>query len=330
MDYLSSSASSASSVLSPSSPLPLEALARTYMEAFRDRLAPSTRSVYASALTKFGNVLAALPEARTFARKDCFELEERLMEVESSVSYRKLLITLLRASFRWAYDHGHLPADVWSDVRFRPRRAVVRSAQERAEKYWTPKQQAAFLTAAASRTKLYPVFYTAITTGLRIGELLGLSWAAVTFEGDTGTLNVVQQLREVTGHREVDTLKSEASVRLISIPAGVAHVLKKLHATRPDPENPSSFVFVTENGKPFARSFIWSTMQNLAETLGLKNASAHQLRHLHATNLVMAGVDLKTIQTRIGHANIKLTLQTYAYAVSEQDRKASALTDPLS
>jgi len=67
--------------------------------------------------------------------------------------------------------------------------------------------------------------------------------------------------------------------------------------------------------------------QEAEQTAGVAGAGFHDLRRTNATQLVVAGVDVKTVQTRLGHADPRLTLAVYAQAVHAADRDAAARLD---
>ncbi len=62
---------------------------------------------------------------------------------------------------------------------------------------------------------------------------------------------------------------------------------------------------------------------------GFVELELHELRHTQATQLLANGVDIKTVQTRMGHANASVTLNWYAHAVEDNDEKAADLVGSL-
>jgi integrase len=92
--------------------------------------------------------------------------------------------------------------------------------------------------------------------------------------------------------------------------------------------NESSLVFTSPDGTPLDysnwRRRVWVPAVRKA---GIPTASFHDLRRTNATQLVVSGVDIKTAQSRLGHADPRLTLAVYAQAVGEADRDAAARLD---
>ena len=71
----------------------------------------------------------------------------------------------------------------------------------------------------------------------------------------------------------------------------------------------------------------WGTTQEIGyrHSIGFGDLRLHELRHTQATQLIGAGVDFKTVQTRLGHADVSLTINTYTHAIPANDRKAADL-----
>jgi integrase len=68
-------------------------------------------------------------------------------------------------------------------------------------------------------------------------------------------------------------------------------------------------------------------MRQLCERAAVPRRPAHYLRHAHASLLAASGLDIKTLQRRLGHAQASVTLDVYAHALSEMDRRAAELVD---
>jgi integrase len=68
-------------------------------------------------------------------------------------------------------------------------------------------------------------------------------------------------------------------------------------------------------------------MAELCQRAGVPRRPAHYLRHAHATLLAASGLDVKTLQRRLGHTQASVTLDVYTHALSEMDRRAAELVD---
>jgi integrase len=214
---------------------------------------------------------------------------------------------------------------------------------------WTTAQLAAFLHQASTH-RLSAFFRLAAYTGGRRGELLALRWPALdldatelTFSGSTDVID---------GERIDDSTKSGRS-RVVSLDAGTVAVLRE-HRRRQLEERmkagprwrESEFVFTAEDGAPLYPDTLTALMRKLirdynepaipgrgrghprkrlpAPDSPLPPARLHDLRHVHATTLLLAGVPVHVVANRLGHADPSTTLRVYAHVLREQ---ASAAAD---
>lgn len=70
-------------------------------------------------------------------------------------------------------------------------------------------------------------------------------------------------------------------------------------------------------------------MERVPRSRRLPRLRFHELRHTQASQLLASGVDVKTVQTRLGHSSASLTLDWYAHALPENDRKAARIIGDL-
>jgi integrase len=153
--------------------------------------------------------------------------------------------------------------------------------------------------------------YVGAFCGLRLGEALGLRWRRVDLL--QRRLEVAEQLVEHAGSLSLGRLKTAASKRVVAIPAFVADELAA-HAAAFGPADPEMFVFTAPTGRPVRRSNfrkrVWDP--TLVRT-NIVPARFHDLRHFAAAVAVANGAHPKTLQSRLGHASITMTLDTYGY-----------------
>src|SRR5262249_31303499 len=193
----------------------------------------------------------------------------------------------------------------------------------------SPEQVAGF-SALLDGREFAAVAVTALFTGMRRGELLGLDWGNVDL--DAKLIRVRKSLEETDEEGlQLKSPKTRAGIRDITLPDIVIETLqahrKRLLERRlqlgqrklgqddlvfPDgaraPQWPDSF------------SARWS---ELSRELKL-GVSFHELRHTHASQLSDAGVDVVTISKRLGHASPTITLSVYAHLFRKDDSKAAA------
>jgi integrase len=193
-----------------------------------------------------------------------------------------------------------------------------------------------FDTAAETEDRFYALYVLALTTGLRRGELLGLTWADVDLQH--GSLRVQ---RSLDGHgKPVERApKREASRRSVKlVPEAVAAL--ELHRKRqledrlragPRWED-NDYVFPTNRGTPMSGdNLVKRSLRPLLEKAGLSGFTFHSLRHTCATLLLSKNVNPKIVQEMLGHATISQTMDTYSHVMpGMSDVAADALESALS
>lgn len=158
--------------------------------------------------------------------------------------------------------------------------------------------------------------------GLRAGEVFGLQWHDIDFENSR--ISIKRQTMEVKGVFSVEDPKTETSIRTLSITESSRDRLK---SAMPLVTQPDDFVFVTPTGKPVRRAnFRNRTWNPLLKTLGIQHRGFHHLRHTAATLMLEHNVPVKQVSEILGHANVRITLETYSHWIkSDLSRGAVAM-----
>jgi integrase len=203
----------------------------------------------------------------------------------------------------------------------------------------TRAQAAAFVDALVGEETFWRAFFLlALSTGMRLGELCGLRWVDV--ELDRATVEVVQtiayvegegsQLRGEKGRVTKPRAKSRAGGRVLPIDLDLvallrAHrlvqVARQLHAGPLYKD--ADLVFPGPVGQPLDDSPIRRTLERLCRTAGVPRITPHDLRHTHATLLLLDGVNVKVVSERLGHATVAITMQTYAHVLPGLQEEAA-------
>lgn len=158
-----------------------------------------------------------------------------------------------------------------------------------------------------------------------------MTWGCVDFDG--GTVRVEKSL--ALG-QEMHAPKTKAGIRTVAVDATTMEALREWRAVHAAALAKAG-VIVGENSPAFPSACgKWLTVGNFSswwrrwrETHGFSGVKIHELRHTQATHLLANGVDVKTVQERLGHADASITLNTYAHALPEKDRKAADLIGDL-
>lgn len=235
--------------------------------------------------------------------------------------------------------HAVLHAALDSAVRLQmlpsnPTDAVDVPKARRREMQALDELQTAELLQAAKGKPLYAPVFVAVSTGLRRGELLGLRWQDVDL--DAGALSVVRTIEEVGGQITFKDPKTPKSRRRVSLGPSVIEVLRQLHKEHAETRllcgsgyNPDGLVFVDADGAPWRPLRLTDSFGRLAKRAGFPRLRLHDLRHTHATQLLRAGVHVKVVSERLGHANISTTLDTYSHVLPGMQEDAVALHDAV-
>ena len=170
----------------------------------------------------------------------------------------------------------------------------------------------------------------ALVTGMRRGELLGLTWPCV--GTDTIRIRCQEQYSPRKGYY-LGTPKTQTSIRTISLDQTTIKVLEEwrhyqqAYAAQLGNQfrNPHQLVLTNAFGTfvhpDNFRCRHWAAMCQAADLP--KGCTLHSLRHTAATLMLQAGVDIKTCAQRLGHSNATMLLKVYAHVLSENDAKAA-------
>ena len=191
----------------------------------------------------------------------------------------------------------------------------------------------AFLRAIKGDEYELPLF-VALFTGLRQGELLGLTWDCVDFE--KGTLLINKQHNRAKGEKEFhfSPLKNSRP-RCLTAASAVMDALKEQQRRQAQWatelgsawDNSENLVFTTQMGRYINNKTIWMNFKRIVTELGMPELRFHDLRHTFSINSLQAGDDIKTVQENLGHATASFTLATYAHATLGMKRESASRMD---
>lgn len=184
-----------------------------------------------------------------------------------------------------------------------PMRGCIKPAHTAAKAaILTPPQLSLYL-AAARASPAYPLLLVMAGMGLRRGEALGLTWAAVDLSG--GVLHVRQQRMRIAGSYSARPLKSDASRRSLPIPPPIASELARVRAAQHTRSIAGWVCDITPEALARHHAAV------LAHA-GLPHITLHGLRHSMATAAVSSGCPIKILQGVLGHSGYQLTADLYA------------------
>ena len=197
------------------------------------------------------------------------------------------------------------------------------------EKYnakFLEKEQLLELVKKAKNTDIYIPIALAIYTGMRRGEILGLSWDNINLKEKT--IYVKQQLQEINGELKITTPKTKTSIRTIYISQQLVSILsiykleqQNLKLTlQQNYENNINAVCTYPSGKLFNPKIFSKKFKKFINDYGFPDIRFHDLRHSHASLLFSANVQDKLISERLGHSSTSTTKELYTH-LYEKDKK---------
>ena len=197
----------------------------------------------------------------------------------------------------------------------------------------TAEQVRLLLEVAPDRDR--PLYLLAVSTGMRLGELLALRWADVDLDG--GSLRVVATLRHLSGEaasfQPPKTARSRRRVELSEsvVAALSAHKVATIEERWRSGQlwQDHNLVFPNLLGRPRGASNVSRELHPLLERAGLPRIRFHDLRHTAATLMLGRGVHAKLVSDMLGHASIAITLDTYSHSLPSMHREAAQVMEEL-
>jgi integrase len=173
-------------------------------------------------------------------------------------------------------------------------------------------------------TKLLPILYIAVFTGMREGEILGLCWDKIDIDN-----------KKIKVHRSVyegemrEFTKTSTSHRTVDMTNSLAELFKELKRKR---QLLSKLVFPNDVGKPKLASNMLRRRFHpcLKQAFGEEKIKFHELRHSYVSFLLAQGVPMKYIQHQVGHSTINITMNTYGHLLEDVHENAVQVLDNIS
>ena len=194
-------------------------------------------------------------------------------------------------------------------------------------KVWSPAELITFL-AAIDGNRNEMLFRLMAMTGIRRGEAVGLRWSDVQL--DRCWLTVNQAASVVDGREIIDAPKTRHSRRVINLDSDTSGLLRHHHSRQTEMSlrlgrtmSAADRVFTNECGDPIRPDSVGQGFARLVKTAGVPPIRLHDLRHTHASQLLMAGVNVKVVSERFGHSSVSFTLDTYAHVMPGQHAAAA-------
>jgi len=193
---------------------------------------------------------------------------------------------------------------------------------------WSSEELGAFLESVRD-DRLYPVFVVLATTGMRRGEVLGLSWRDVDFDArDLAVANSRTPVGSEVVSGPPKTARSRRHVFLDDWTLDVLRAQRRSQAAERLAAGPAwntdeDHVFTDELGHPVHPNSVSKRFDTIVPRSGLQRIRLHDLRHTYATVALKAGVHPKVVSERLGHATVGVTLDLYSHVTPSIARDAA-------
>ena len=280
----------------------------------------NTRKRWLRAIQLWEDVLGSLP----LGRLTPLDVQGGLARLPPNLSdgSRRTYFSVFKSALNQAVKWGLLARNPAQGVK-------VPSWSRKEVQVWNEEQAARFLEAARS-TRLYALFHAALATGMRLGELLGLTWNDVDL--DAGLIRVRRSIAtcvDRAGEPVWQEPKTAAGRRRVPIGARAVEILRQHRRVQLQERlragsewHDYDLVFCNCKGGPLFKSNVDRTLAGYCRKAGVPRIRFHDLRHTHATFLLRQGVHPKVVAERLGHTSVKITLDTYSHVLPDTQEEA--------
>lgn len=239
-------------------------------------------------------------------------------------------INLIRRIFEYAKVMKQIKTNPMNDVII-PKKRKTLDYTDKTVNFYTKEQLRTFLETLKEHApyQMYVVFRVMAFTGMRKGELAALKWSDVDFENGTISINRTVAFNNA-GKFHIQTPKTRKSIRTISTDTITLNALKtwknelrkELFKQGQNIDKGDEFIFRTQKGN-FIIKYIDKFLPSFLKKYDLPPIKPHGFRHTHASLLFESGASIKEVQDRLGHENIKTTMDIYTHVTKSAREKTA-------
>lgn len=223
-------------------------------------------------------------------------------------TYLRMMQNQITALFTHASKIYNLPDN--------PCKKVKKMGKPVADKldFWTKEEYDRFISTMEVGSRYYVIFEILFWTGCREGEMLALTKSDIDFPNNR--MSITKTYYRIERRDVITAPKTEQSVRIIELPEFLTWEIKEYVDGLPN---------LTEHTRifPVVAETVQHKLKRQAEKAGVKRIRVHDIRHSSAAYLINQGVQPLIIKERLGHKDIRITLNTYGHLYPNQQRQVA-------
>jgi integrase len=290
--------------------------------AVRPRVRPRTLASYKDVLNLYVRPTLGSRLVAKLGLLDIQDAYRQLTEAGRSPRTVRYAHSILNSALKQAVK--------WKLLQHNPADHVELPRQQRREIQPLDQEQAGRFLDTAAGTRHYTLFSLLLGTGLRPGEALGLRWED--FDVTSGYLSVQRALAFTGKVWRLDEPKTTRGRRRVKLPVSLSAELRAHRQEQRQARLASAgeyqdhgLMFASENGAPLdERNIVHRHFKPLLKRAKLPaTLRLYDLRHTHATLLLLAGENPKVVSERLGHASVALTLDVYSHVLPSMQHAAA-------
>lgn len=253
--------------------------------------------------------------------KDCntIKLQNFFNDLSKNYSYTQLryLCDVMRNFFNWCIDSGYILKNPCLKVEIKGNKSEIIKRKKANKIEILSTTEIEKIKEKIKGTDFELLFLLDLSTGLREGELLALTWNDIDLKKQT--IRIDKSIKEVyvyddNDNRHIETIvqvpKTLTSFRTIPVPSPI---ISKLNQTK----NKNGIVFHDENINYLKAKNVSYKWKKILKDCGIPHKKFHSIRHTYASTLLKNGVDIQTVAELMGHSAIAIT-QIYLHSTTEQ------------
>lgn len=272
-------------------------------------------------LLEFYNSLRKDHKYMELNKKGVRELVKSAPLSENTIRHHhRLLSALFEKAIKWEVLKGKNPTHG----------VDAPKVEKKKPKFYTENQVNTMLQSLESEDIKYrAAIMILISTGARVGEVMGLTWADIDEKGKIITIRQASQYLPGQG-TFTKTPKNESSQRKVSVNSSLINLLGEYKADQQSKNficQENNPLFVTWDSKPMNTYTLSHWFPKFLKRHNLPHLNVHGLRHTSATYLIGQGMDLQTVSGRLGHAKVSTTTDVYSHFLESKDKKAADMIE---